>query len=164
MHLLQMLSASNMPIHDQLSKQSKNWSKKEVLEAVMKGLGLRCVLTFWHIIKIKNNGVKGYAIGILSQDLLYLELCDVIHEEDGTKILHHWHYLMLVFQYTQWGIKLISIFCCLKGSHSNWCHQGTLTFLAFQEKTSLVICFKVLNHSIDKEAVKILGSILQKRY
>lgn len=87
MHFLQM---KNKPVHEKLSDDL--WNKpdvewKEVLDTVTKELCLGYVDILAHCDldeEVQNDEVKGYAIDILSQGLLYMEFSDAIREGDGT--------------------------------------------------------------------------------
>ena len=107
MDLLQMKSVSDAPVHDLLD--ANLWTKsaeerKEALDVVTKDICLNYVDVLAHNdldADVTGDGVKEYAVTIMSEGLLYMEFSDAIREGDGTRILRCWRYLLLIFRYRQ---------------------------------------------------------------
>ena len=107
MHLVKMKATSDKPDHvlldDDLWIKSKD-NRKLVLAQVTKEICLKYVdILSHHNLEddIQGDGVKAYAVQVLSQGLLYMEFSDAIREGDGYRIIRCWHYLMLVFRSRQ---------------------------------------------------------------
>uniref|UniRef100_A0A1X7UEB4 DUF6589 domain-containing protein n=1 Tax=Amphimedon queenslandica TaxID=400682 RepID=A0A1X7UEB4_AMPQE len=86
-------------LDDDLWIKSKD-NRKLVLAHVTKEICLKYVdILAHHNLEqdIQGDGVKAYAVQILSQGLLYMEFSDALREWDGYRILRCWRYLMLVF-------------------------------------------------------------------
>ena len=125
MQYLKMATINVQPYHILLIADL--WLKEnEVRKDVLNKVTMDIVREFVDLdIKYKKKGQASsdgkdedkifiYITELLSYALLYLEFLDSIREEDGTRILHCWRYLTLVFKETQCknyaieGLNLIS--------------------------------------------------------
>ena len=112
MKYLKMTTINDQPFHTLLIADL--WLKEdEVRKDVLNKITMDIVCEFVDLdIKYKKKGQASsdgkdedkvfiYATELLSYGLLYFEFSDSIREGDGTRILHCWRYLTLVFKEAQ---------------------------------------------------------------
>ena len=65
----------------------------------------------------EEDEVHGYACGILTHGLLYMEFCDAIKEGDGHQILRCWRYFIMLFKETKRTNYSSEVFALLTQYH-----------------------------------------------